>query len=100
MSAIDDPRPDLYQDSSLWQRLLTAAQALDGDEPDGLYRALDGFRCCGARLRLGRATAVLLPGDIGQAEYSTWRREYLQAHAETLTRLLRDLLPERAQAAA
>jgi len=41
----EDPRPDLAEDSARWSRLLSMAYDLDGDDPAGLYGALNGLRC-------------------------------------------------------
>src|SRR5262249_32715603 len=64
-----DPRPDLAADTHAWQALLELAFLLDGEAPDGLFGALHGVRCCGARLipadgtRQWGAGCRLAPGD-------------------------------------
>jgi len=45
-----EPRPDLTEDSDLWQQLLSQAFTQDGENLDGAYGVLHGLRCCGARL--------------------------------------------------
>jgi len=50
---IGDPRPDLEEDSALWDEVLAVAEAID-EEPissrRSVYALLHGLRCCGARL--------------------------------------------------
>jgi hypothetical protein len=101
---LTDPRPDLAEDSLFWRRLLLAAFATDGERADGLFGALHGARCCGARLeRSGRGFRLTAPVDgDGPVSYlepapetgelSTWaddRRGWLLPHREVLTGLLR-----------
>lgn len=50
---VEDPRPDLKQDSRLWAAVLLSAQRHDPD-PEGsksLFGLLHGLRCCGALLK-------------------------------------------------
>lgn len=85
-----DPRPDLAEDADLWRRLLFAAY-VEGHDPDSLFWILQGLRCYGAALRLGKATAILGPGEIDPAEYGQWRGQYLEPHSGELRRLLAEL---------
>lgn len=87
-----DPRPELAEDADLWRRLLFAAY-IEGHDPDSLFGILNGFRCYGASLRMGKATAILGPGEIDLAEYGQWRGQYLEPHAAELRRLLAELCP-------
>jgi len=97
-----DPRPDLTADHDRWQALLEAAYRHDGQDPHGVYGALNGIRCCGARLEVappaGKAPQAagarlgwrLVRGDeLTEAEYQRLRATYLVRHTETLTRLLK-----------
>lgn len=96
-----DPRPDLAADRSRWWLLLEAAYRLDGQDPEGLYGALFGLRCCGARLELANPetwgarpedpppTYRLVRGEeLSEAAYAELRQRYLVPHREALTRLL------------
>jgi hypothetical protein len=86
----EDPRPDLVNDHSRWWLLLEAAYRLDGQDPDGLYGALFGMRCCGARLEIASPTSWrLVQGDaLSAAEYQELRQRYLLPHTAALTQLL------------
>lgn len=48
-----DPRPDLKDDSDLWQEVLVEARRVDPDPdgPDSLCGLLHGLRCGGSRLQ-------------------------------------------------
>jgi hypothetical protein len=86
---VADPRwHDLPEDTHLWLGLLAAARALDGDAPLGLFGALHGLRCLGARLHPTRTGVRLLAGEMKRDEYLDLREEYLLPHAVTLRRLL------------
>jgi hypothetical protein len=97
-----DPRPDLAADTQAWRALLEVTFLLDGEEPDGLYGALHGVRCCGARLvpagvggpeRTGRGYR-LCPGTAylgGAAAWAADRERWLAPHADVLAPLLRGL---------
>lgn len=96
-----NPRPDLIEDVELWARLLLKAYPIDGAKSDGLFAALHGMRCAGARLRLGQTTAILSsPEDFGQDEWAEWKAKYLEPHRETLLRLLKELMPAKSEAVA
>lgn len=98
-----NPRPDLTEDADRWRRLLAAAALSD---TPGIYGALHGVRCCGARLvRNGTGYRIAAPGpDDGPLSYHepdpetgevvTWeadREDWLVPHREELVRLLRGL---------
>lgn len=85
-----DPRPDLAGDSPLWGRLLSLAYHDNGDEPEGLFWALHGLRCCGARLTAADGRVRLEAGELGP-EYAELRGRWLVRHAGGLTRLLGSL---------
>ncbi len=96
-----DPRPDLAADHDRWQALLEAAYRCDGQDPHGVFGALNGIRCCGARLEVMAVTKQALPSagarrgwrlvrgdELTEAEYQRLRAAYLAPHTEALTRLL------------
>lgn len=73
-----DPRPDLAEDSNNWERLLPCAYGLDGRESNGVFGALHGIRCLGARLVVIGDQAHLMRGEIPEAEYSELRERWLR----------------------
>ena len=95
-----DPRPDLAADTRVWQALLEVAFQLDGEAADGLFGALHGVRCCGARLvpAVGAppsgAGYRIAPGDAylgGARAWATDRVRWLVPAADVLTPMLRGL---------
>lgn len=101
-----NPRPDLAADADLWRRLLAAALLRDADGGAGVYQALHGVRCCGARLvRNGTGYRISPPAsddgplsyhdpDPETGELRTWeddRNEWLLPHRAALTALLREV---------
>ncbi len=95
-----DPRPDLTADTRVWQALLELAFLLDGEAPDGLFGALHGVRCCGARLvpadgtRPSSAGYRMAPGDDYLGGARAWdadRKRWLVPAADVLTPVLRGL---------
>ena len=91
MQYLVGPRPDLASDADLWARLLLKAYPLDGHDPSGLFWALHGLRCCGARLRVGATSLILERGEIAEDEYARLRAQHLVPHAGTLKRLLAEV---------
>ena len=98
-----DPRPDLTADTRVWQALLELAFLLDGEAPDGLFGALHGVRCCGARLVPSDGTGLsapgyrMAPGDDylgGARAWDTDRQRWLVPAADVLTPMLRGLRPD------
>ena len=100
----DDPRPDITDDHALWNDLLTRAEAIDGRSPDGLFGALHGLRCLGARLvpvptggvRLERGeipeeAKAIEDGKIVDRGYKGLRKKWLLPHAEALMKLLSEV---------
>jgi hypothetical protein len=83
-----DPRPDLAADSVLWSSLLMSARAIDGNNPDGLYGALDCVRGLGAQLKTIDGRLWLVAGEMTDDEYASMRQRWLVPHQETLVRLL------------
>jgi hypothetical protein len=90
-----DARPDLADDATHWRQLLRGAYALDGNRSDGLFGALHGLRCSGARLSVARGHPRLLPGEIESSAYRDWRERWLMPHREALTLLLGQLTSAR-----
>ncbi|MBI4507217.1 MAG: hypothetical protein HY691_16930 [Chloroflexi bacterium] len=82
-----DPRPEL-PDHAAWTLLLARAYALDGHDPGGVYGALHGMRCLGARLADDGHGWRLLPGELASAEYGEMRERWLLPQRDALTRLL------------
>ncbi|MBI4506416.1 MAG: hypothetical protein HY691_12840 [Chloroflexi bacterium] len=88
-----DPRPDIAHDHQRWTHLLACAFALDGHDPGGVYGALHGLRCLGARLADDGHGLRLLPGELAHEEYRALRQRWLVPHREALTLLLGELGP-------
>lgn len=86
-----DPREDLAEDSLVWAALLSRVHDLEGDVSDGLFGALHGARCGGARLVRSQSGTILVAGDWSATEYAEFRRLYLLPRARLLTAVLRTL---------
>jgi hypothetical protein len=90
-AVIDDPRPDLEDDSRTWEQLLARVWIAEGEQPGGALEALHNVRCEGARLTR-RANGVLRiePG----ADYlGKWEEDkvHLEPHREAIGAWLREL---------
>ena len=84
-----DPRPELTEDHHRWVTLLRMAAEVDFDDPHGVYGALLGVRCLGARLgEDGDGWRLLKPDDVPLAEWEALREQWLVPHASTLWKLL------------
>ena len=86
-----DPRPDLAADHARWLTLLELAYRRDGADPQGVFGALVGIRCCGAAIASsGGANPAwrLLRGELAAAEWQAVRAQWLMPHLK----VLRDLL--------
>ena len=73
-----DPRPDLADDSRLWDAVLISARKHDPD-PEGkrsLFGLLHGLRCCGARLKWTTKGTLRLDYEP-VIEHCGWTREEL-----------------------
>ena len=89
LGPIADPRwHDLPEDTHLWLGLLAAAYEYDGNAANGLFGAIHGLRCLGARLHRTRSGLRLAPGELSRIEYARLRELYLVPHAGILRRLL------------
>lgn len=84
---MDDPRPDLQEDTKLWNKLLNMAT-------DDLKYTLHGFRCAGARLINTNAGYVMRPEFNknslwdNQAEYDRDKNKFLVEHGKVFVSLL------------
>ena len=116
VAQVEDPRPDLTDESAAWTQLLRLAWLEpDADEPEGCYAALDYVRRAGAGLDVTRrppmfprySPKVPIVGDVGEpleladetawsdaAEWEQTRQEVLAPHRETIARLLRVVAEE------
>lgn len=87
---IQDPRPDLIEDSKLWKRLLNMAK----DKNRLLAITLHGFRCCGLRIQKDSIGYVLRPEFNtnsqwqNQAEYEEYRNKWLMRYRQEIIGLL------------
>ena len=95
----EDPRPDLTEDSHLWELVLQAA--LRHPLPRGeLYWPLEGMRRCGARLRIGnKGTFKFEPPPPGsetpeytEKEFKEHCDTYLKPHLSHLRIVLNDAM--------
>ncbi len=82
------PRPDLVADSPHWCRLLGLAYDQDGDDGNGVFGALHGIRCMGARL-IRKGAGWVIRGEYDG--YDADRRNWLLPHRAPLTQLLTEL---------
>ena len=82
-----DPRPDLTADAPLWDAVLTEQYDRDGNDQNGLYGVLLGFRCEGARLVRERGRLRLEAGELAD-EYPALRSVYLVPRRNELSALL------------
>jgi len=85
-----DPRPDLVADHAQWEDLLGRAWRLDAADPEGVYGALNGIRCCAARLeRTQPAGWRIVRGDeLSEQEWHDLRERWLLPHRDAITKLL------------
>ena len=90
---IQDPRPDLAEDSELWKVLLNMAQ----EQNPMLAGVLHGFRCLGTRIRQAKNGYILRP-EIdpvfawpSQEEYEKERDRWLKPHTKEIAALLKRL---------
>ncbi|MCD9026027.1 hypothetical protein [Cohnella silvisoli] len=94
-----DPRPELQQDTEQWTTLLKLAFM----KSEELCGVLNGIRCGGTRLKVGRTSngnRWTLKPDIdssgrlswaSQADYEEARDKYLMPHMAAVTELLKEL---------
>jgi len=82
-----DPRPDLVDDAAEWTALLATQYARDGNDQQGLFGILLGFRAEGARLVRDRGRLRLEAGELAE-EYPALRSVYLVPRRIELSHLL------------
>jgi hypothetical protein len=90
-----DPRPDLAKDSADWLRLIRLAFQRDGTDPAGVFDALFGIRCCGARLERasGKWRIKPPPDQLSPGEWEELRTSWLVPHQKAIAELLAALGP-------
>ncbi|MGI9862325.1 hypothetical protein SDD30_13185 [Moorella naiadis] len=99
---ITDPRPDIKEDSVLWEKLLNLKMvALDYD----VCWLLHGFRCQGTVLVKHNDTYVLRPlvgkdGWESAEEYKKQRDIYLVPHRDKIALALKEVAKELTKAGA
>lgn len=83
-----DPRPELSEDSSRWERLLSMAYQLPEEDMDGVYGTLLGFRCMGARIFQINGKMTITHGEIDVEQYKRDRETYLMPVAKKVAALM------------
>jgi len=94
-----DPRPDLIGDHARWLLVLELAYRRDAADPEGVYSALCGARCCGAAIEPLDDNWTLKPegppprwrlvrGEIPADEWAAIRTRWLLPHRAALTEIL------------
>ena len=102
---LTDPRPDLEEDSVLWQRVLEAARWQSTE----VFMVLHGFRCEGTRLQMTARGLRMVPrihagetprpsGFDSPEEYRETRQEWLVPLTPAIIGLFRDVENELWQA--
>lgn len=83
---MDDPRPDLINDSELWTKFLMIIKSMN----EQLAFTLHGFRCAGARLIKQPSGYVIRPEFNkhslwdNQAEYDGYKQKFLVKYSEEI----------------
>jgi len=94
-----DPRPDLVGDHARWLLVLDLAYHRDAADPEGVFGALFGARCCGARIEHVDDDWTLKPegplprwrlvrGEIPADEWAAIRARWLLPHRAALEKFL------------
>ncbi len=94
-----DPRPDLVGDHARWLLVLELAYHRDAADPEGVFGALFGARCCGARIEHMDDDWTLKPegppprwrlarGEIPADEWAAIRARWLLPHRAALVEIL------------
>jgi hypothetical protein len=86
-----DPRPDLAEDHARWLTLLELAYRRDDADPNGVFGALNGIRCCGAAITSSggaNPTWRLTRGELSATEWQAIRARWLMLHLKALQELL------------
>jgi hypothetical protein len=90
---MDDPRPDLTNDTELWTTFLMIAMLVE----EQLAHILHGFRCAGARLIKTNAGYVMRSEFNknslwdNQGEYDQDKKQYLVKYADKIIECLNRL---------
>ena len=93
------PRPDLIGDHARWLLVLDLAYHRDAADPEGVFGALFGARCCGARIEHMDDDWTLKPegppprwrlarGEIPADEWAAIRARWLLPHRAALVEIL------------
>lgn len=78
-----DPRDDLEDDDPGWRDLLVLVW--DGGVANGIWQALNGLRCMGARLEASpKGGARLVTGYMEPGEYNQLRDRWLRPFRDDL----------------
>lgn len=94
-----DPRPDLVGDHARWLLVLELAYHRDAADPEGVFGALFGARCCGAAIEHMDDDWTLKPegppprwrlarGEIPADEWAAIRTRWLLPHRAALAEIL------------
>ena len=94
-----DPRPDLIGDHARWLLVLELSYHRDAADPEGVFGALYGARCCGARIEHLDDDWTLKPegpsprwrlarGEIPADEWAAIRARWLLPHRAALEEFL------------
>lgn len=94
-----DPRPDLVGNHARWLLVLDLAYHRDAADPEGVFGALFGARCCGARIEHMDDDWTLKPegplprwrlvrGEIPADEWAAIRARWLLPHRAALEEFL------------
>ena len=94
-----DPRPDLAGDHVRWELVLELAYRRDAADPEGVFGALFGVRCCGAAIEHVDDDWTLQPegppprwrlarGEIPADEWAAIRARWLLPHRAALAEIL------------
>lgn len=84
-----DPRPDLTGDTVSWQVVLELAFALDGEAASGVFGALHGMRCNGARIVQAGSRHRLASGEAYEGEWAEDCARWLVRYREPIAALLK-----------
>jgi len=89
---LEDPRPDLKEDSHLWQQVLPRAKNIN----NFMHGALHGFRAAGCRLKIEGNSLQMYHSDHWKSkqEYNQDKIEYLIPHKEEIKNLFKDIAAE------
>ncbi|MCF8001701.1 MAG: hypothetical protein K9K76_07600 [Halanaerobiales bacterium] len=81
-----DPRPDLKEDSQLWQKVLKTAEKIDKKA----YYILHGFRCGGAKLKTENGEITMI-SRTGRKHLWQSKKEYMKDRKKWLIPLRKSI---------